>query len=115
VRTGWLLAAALSIAACAHEPAAPERPALRLLLQPQAMAGPEAEAPPSLEQFPQCRAEILGFLAVARLARRSEDSSVFEDALGTLARQALDCMEEDGGEADPLIEARDLTSRGRAS
>jgi hypothetical protein len=101
MRCGGLAFLAILTAGCVG-PGAP---------QPRAMSRPAAAAPmaqtrepPPAERLdfvpaalsaalPQCRAEILGFDELARLARRfGEEPSVFEHAINDMASQLVACI-----------------------
>jgi hypothetical protein len=85
-----LAALVVSLAACAESPLPPP---------PTTASGPSppqsALQPTATRLFPECGDEIRAFLDLTRLARQYGDGwEVFEDAIGTLQEQLVDCINE---------------------
>ncbi|HEY0524173.1 MAG TPA: hypothetical protein VGD08_12335 [Stellaceae bacterium] len=58
-------------------------------------ARPPGMAETAMEMFPDCREEIQGYVDLARLAATyGRDWDVFQDALGDMKAQVLDCADE---------------------
>jgi len=58
-------------------------------------ARPPGMAETAMEMFPDCREEIQGYVDLARLAATyGRDWDVFQDALGDMKAQVLDCAGE---------------------
>src|SRR4051812_47131482 len=102
--------AALALAAVIAGCTTGEGPPARVLAAAPAGAASETRAGPEslptlLGAYPECRAELLGLVGLAKLAGQFGESwTVFEGAIDDMMQRAAECMtDEDGDGADGLI------------